>query len=325
MANKRTYYFDENSCEFREVRESKSGRSLQLFGVVVAVIVLSVGLTLGLDRLMQTPQELALMEENRVLQEELARVGQRIEEVSGELTELKETDETLYRTLLNADGISDDVRQVGVGGTDQYPEYGRFTPSTGRLLTQTSMSLDQLERQLAVQSDSYRELTRLADEHENDLSHMPAIFPVDGRITSGFGRRFHPVLKVRRMHHGLDFHAPVGTPVYATGDGVVEQTGRGSGLGRFVKIEHGSTGYETVFGHLSEVPRDIRRGRRVERGDLIGYSGNTGLSNAPHLHYEVRDAEDRSLNPIYFVAPSMTPSEYERLLAEAANTTYIFD
>jgi len=325
MANKRTYYFDENSCEFREVRETASGKGLQLFSIVAAVIMLSVGLTLGLDRLMKTPQELALMEENRALQSELARVGKRIDEVSGELTKLKETDETLYRTLLNAEGISDDVRQVGVGGTAQYPEFDRYTPSTNRLLTQTSMSLDQLERQLAVQSDSYRELTKLADQHEDALSHMPAIFPVDGRITSGFGRRFHPVLKVRRMHYGLDFHAPVGTPVYATGDGVIEQAGRGSGLGRFVKIEHGSTGYVTVFGHLSEVPREIRRGRRIKRGDLVGYSGNTGLSNAPHLHYEVRDSEGRSLNPIYFVAPSMTPSEYERLLAEAANTTYIFD
>ncbi|NNF03318.1 MAG: M23 family metallopeptidase [Rhodothermales bacterium] len=325
MANKRTYYFDEDSCEFREVRESASGRSLQLFSVVFAVILLSAGLTLGLDQLLKTPQELALLEENRALQEQLTHVGKRIEEVSGELSQLKETDETLYRTLLNAQGISDEVRQVGVGGSEQYPEYDRFTPSTGRLLTQTSMSLDQLERQLAVQTDSYRELTRLADQHADALSHMPAIFPVDGRITSGFGRRFHPVLKVERMHYGLDFHAPVGTPVYATGDGVIEQTGRGSGLGRYVRIKHGDTGYVTVFGHLSEVPREVRRGRRVKRGDLIGYSGNTGLSNAPHLHYEVRDSEDRSLNPIYFVAPSMTPSEYERLLAEAANTTYIFD
>lgn len=325
MANKRTYYFDENSCEFREVRESASGRHLQVFSVVIAVIVLSIGLTLGLDRLMQTPQELALMEENRALQDQLTQVGKRIDEVSGELSRLRETDETLYRTLLNAQGIPDEVRQVGVGGTDQYPENDRFTPSTGRLLTQTSMSLDQLERQLSVQTDSYRELTRLADQHSDALSQMPAIFPVDGRITSGFGRRFHPVLKVQRMHYGLDFHAPVGTPVYATGDGIIEQTGRGSGLGRYVKIEHGETGYVTVFGHLSEVRREIRRGRRVTRGELIGYSGNTGLSNAPHLHYEVRDAEGRSLNPVYFVAPSMTPSEYERLLAEAANTTYIFD
>jgi murein DD-endopeptidase MepM/ murein hydrolase activator NlpD len=325
MANKRYYYFDENSCEFREVRETASGKSFRIFGILLAVVILAGALTWGLDQVFRTPQELALMEENRALQDQLTRVGKRIDEVSDELATLRDTDESLYRTLLNADGIPGDVRQVGVGGTEQYPEYDRFSPSTGRLLTQTSVSLDQLERQLAFQTDSYRELTRLADEHSEAMAEMPAIFPVNGRVTSGFGRRMHPVLGVKRMHYGLDFHAPVGTPVHATGDGSILQTGRSSGLGRFVKIEHKATGYVTVYGHLSEVPRNIRRGRTVERGEVIGFSGNTGLTNAPHLHYEVRDSDGRSLNPVFFVAPSMTPAEYERLLAEADRTTYIFD
>ena len=325
MAKNRYYFFDSDSCEFREVESTASSRGIRLVALTILVVVVASMLTWGMDHLFRTPQELALMEENKALQKQLEQVSERIDHVSSELAELRDTDENLYRTLLNADGISEDVRQVGVGGAEAYPEFDRFSASTSRLLTETSSRLDQLERQLSFQNDSYRELTRLAAEHEEAMAQMPAIFPVDGDITSGYGLRMHPVLKVRRMHPGLDFHAPVGTPVYATADGVIKAAGRGSGLGRYVKIDHAASGYETVFAHLSQIPREVRRGRSIKRGDLIGYSGNTGLSNAPHLHYEVRDREGRSLNPLFFVAPSMTPSAYEQLLAQAENTTYIFD
>jgi len=176
-----------------------------------------------------------------------------------------------------------------------------------------------------LQSSSYRELAGLAEAHQDQLQEMPAIQPVNGRITSGFGIRFHPVLKVNRMHPGLDFHAPVGTPIYATGDGVIKEAKSGGGLGRYVKIEHRSAGYVTVYGHMSKIATDIRQGRTIKRGDLIGYSGNTGLSEAPHLHYEVRSLDGKHLNPLHFLAPSMTPAEYERLKKEADATTFIFD
>ena len=127
------------------------------------------------------------------------------------------------------------------------------------------------------------------------------------------------------MHPGLDFHAPVGTPIYATGDGVIDQARSGSGLGRYVKVLHETAGYLTVYAHMSKIAPGIREGRTIKRGDLIGDSGNTGLSEAPHLHYEVRDLDGNQLNPIHFLAPSMTPAEYERLLAQAESTTFIFD
>lgn len=321
----RYYHYDRERCAFVEVRRNRSQNIARAAVAAVGVLLLATALTWTLDRVFQTPQELALLDENAALRSQLADVSGRIADVSTELEKLREHDEELYRTLFNAEGISEDVRQVGTGGTDPYPEFSRFSVPTSNLLSLTASRIDQLERQLSLQNDSYRELTALAANHEVRLAEMPAILPVNGPITSGYGTRLHPVLKVRRMHGGLDFHAPRGTPVYATGDGVIEETATGSGYGRYVVIKHATAGYETLYGHLSRVPREITRGKKVKRGDVIGYSGATGLVNAPHLHYEVRDLEGRSLNPIFFVAPSMTPSEYERLLHQAENTTLMFD
>jgi len=321
----RYYHYDPDKCTFVEVQESRRRLYFRSAMAASGVLLLALVLTWGMDQLIRTPQELALLDENKALRQQLGEVSERIADVSGQLEGLRHNDEDLYRTLLNAGEISSDVRQVGAGGTDAYPEFSRFSAPTSELLTRTASTIDKLERQLALQNDSYRELATLASEHEIRLAEMPAILPVNGAITSGFGMRTHPVLKVERMHGGLDFHAPRGTPVYATGDGVINRAATSSGYGRFVEIEHSTAGYQTVYGHLSRVPREIRRGKQVKRGDIIGYSGDTGLVNAPHLHYEVKDLQGRSLNPIYFFAPSMTPAEYERLLAQAENTTLMFD
>ena len=325
MSKIRTYTFDEESCSFVEVQESKkrfASRAIfiGLFAIMVATVV-----TWGFDQIIQTPQELALQDENQALQRQLRSVTGRIDMVTDELALLQNMDKEFYRTLLNAGDLSEDVLQVGVGGTDPYPEFSRFSFSTSSILTETATKIDRLERQLLLQNESYRELTELAASQQIELNEMPAILPVNGRITSGFGIRFHPVLKISRMHPGLDFHAPVGTPVYATGDGVILEAKSGAGLGRYIKVKHATAGYVTVFAHLSKIESGVRKGKTVERGDLIGYSGNTGLSEAPHLHYEVRDMQDRKLNPLFFFAPSVTPAEYERLLTQSENTTLIFD
>ncbi len=325
MSKTRTYTFDEQTCSFIEVQESKIriaywALAIGLFALVAASVV-----TWGFDQVIQTPQELALQDENEALQRQLRSVTGRIDVVTDELALLQNMDKEFYRTLLNAGDLSEDVLQVGVGGSDPYPEFSRFSVPTSSLLTETASKIDRLERQLLLQNESYRELAGLAASQQVELNEMPAILPVNGRITSGFGIRFHPVLKISRMHPGLDFHAPVGTPVYATGDGIILEAKSGAGLGRYIKVKHETAGYITVFAHLSKIETGIRKGRAVNRGDLIGYSGNTGLSEAPHLHYEVRDLQNRKLNPLFFFAPSVTPAEYERLLAQSENTTLIFD
>lgn len=325
MSKNRYYHYDHESCSFVEVKPKRTKLYAQAALAVVTVLVLSGAFALGIDRLSKSPEELALQEENTALQEQLQRVDERMQSFSGELSKLSEADQNLYRALLQADPISEDVRQVGTGGTDRYERFSRYSTSSAELLRETSQKLDQLERQISLQNMSYRELAEMARENEIWLTQMPAILPTDGPIVSGYGMRHHPILRVDRMHKGLDIVVSTGTPVFASGDGVIEKAGRGSGYGKHIIIDHAAAGYKTFYAHLSAIPDHIKPGRKVERGEQIGLSGNTGLSKAPHLHYEVRDREGRALNPVQFIAPSLTPQEYRELLEAAENSKISLD
>ncbi len=317
MQKGKRYYYDPEACSFVELQLSRKERIFKYTAFTLLSLLLASLFTLALDRLFQTPYELALESENETLREHLQSIGDRMRSVQEELAHLSESDQRLYRALLEAEPISNDVRQMGVGGTDAYEEFSAFSGATARLLRESAQTIDQLERQISLQASSYRELTRIADEHKVQLDEVPAILPADGPIVSGYGMRRHPILKIVRPHRGIDILVPTGSSVVAPGDGVVSEVGRGGGLGRFVRISHPTVGYVTTFAHLSEIPAGIMKGRRVKRGDVVGISGNTGLSKAPHLHYEVRDEGGKPYNPVYFFAPTMTPAQYEKLLAES--------
>jgi murein DD-endopeptidase MepM/ murein hydrolase activator NlpD len=319
MARNRYYYYDHETCSFVEVEPKRTNLYAQVGAWVIAALALAGAFTWGLDRLGETPQELALEAENEALRQHLESVEQRMTAFSDQLVELSEADQDLYRTLLQAEPISEDVRQVGVGGADPYESFSRYSPSAEALLRETAQQLDQLERQVGLQNASYRELTTLVGEQERWLAEMPAILPADGPVVSSYGMRMHPILKVRRPHYGIDILVSRGTPVVSPGDGVIKDAGTSASFGKYVKVHHPTTGYTTLYAHLSRIPDDIRRGRKVKRGELIAYSGNTGLSRAPHLHYEVHDEAGKAHNPIYFFAPSMTPSKYKALLESSEN------
>ncbi len=325
MPKNRYYYYDHESCSFVEVEAKRSRLYLQGSAVLVVALLLASAISWAVDQFTQTPQELALVAENEALRHELTEISGRVETFSQQLQELTQHDKELYRTLFQADPISEDVRQVGVGGSDPYEKYSRFSSSTGTLLRTTSENLDRLERQIHLQNVSYRELGKLADEREDQLREMPAILPASGPVVSGYGMRFHPILRVRKMHHGIDVLVDTGSPVAATGDGVIREARFSATYGNFVEIEHPSTGYSTLYAHLSKIDPEIKPGRKVKRGQVIGLSGSTGRSTGPHVHYEVRDKEDRTVNPVYFFAPSMTPSEYKRLVEKTDGSTISLD
>lgn len=325
MSGKKIYQFNDESCSFVEVHKSRKRLYVHMGYMSLFALALATLITFGLDSIVKSPEEIALLDENQALQRQLRSVSKQIDTVSEELAKLQTTDQEFYRTLLNANETSEDVLQAGVGGSDPYPEFSRFSMSTSTILTRTASKIDQLERQILLQNESYRELASLTEAHKVQFEEMPAIVPVNGAITSGYGTRFHPVLKISRQHPGLDFHAAVGTPIYATGNGQIAEATSGSGLGRYIKIKHRTAGYVTVYAHLSRIAPNIHVGKQVKRGELIGHSGNTGLTESPHLHYEIRDLEGRSLNPLFFLAPSMTPAAYQKLLKEAENTTLLFD
>ncbi len=325
MSKNRYYYYDHDSCSFVEVETSRRKIYVRSLGFGVAVLLMSALIAWGVDEMMGSPQELALRAENEALQEQLATIDDRLEVFNQRLDQLSQRDRDLYRTLLEAEPISENVRQVGVGGTDAYERFSRFGATAAMLLRKSSQELDRLERQMNLQNMSYRELRVMAEEREQWLAQMPAILPADGRVVSSYGMRRHPILRVRKLHAGVDILVPTGSPVVAAGDGVVREAGWLGGYGNHIRIEHPETGYSTVYGHLSEIGKDIRPGREVKRGQQIGLSGNTGRSTAPHLHYEVRDENDSPINPMLFFMPSMTPHQYREMLAEAEAGTVSLD
>lgn len=325
MPRNRYYYYDHESCSFVEVKTKRSRIYMHGFALLVVAFLMASAISWGVDEFTQTPQEMALMAENDVLQRELSTISDRMDTYSTQLKKLSESDQHLYRTLFQADPISDDIRQVGVGGIDPYEKYGRFSTTTGSLLRETSMKLDKLERQIGLQSTSYRELTTLARDREVQLKQMPAILPASGPVVSGFGTRRHPILRVHKMHHGIDVLVDTGSPVVASGDGIVRKAEFSASYGNYVVVEHPASGYTTLYAHLSEIPNQIHPGVEVDRGEVIGISGSTGRSTGPHVHYEVRDSENIPINPILFFAPSMTPVQYNSLVRASEESTISLD
>ncbi|HEX9659157.1 MAG TPA: peptidoglycan DD-metalloendopeptidase family protein [Rhodothermales bacterium] len=325
MPEGRFYYYDEAQCTFVEVADRRSNSVRAILTVVVVSILLAAGMYWGLGDVFGSPELIALKAENQALRHQLSTTDDRIEGIRSELADFSDRDKELYRTILQAEPISDQVRQAGAGGTDVYADFQRFGSSTRSVLRQTAESLDRLERQMEIQGSSYRELIALARKRADELQELPAIMPSNGRLVSGYGVRLHPIDQVRRMHSGIDITTPRGTPVVATADGVISYSGRRGGYGITVEIKHRKSGYTTRYAHLSRIPETTRVGRYVERGELIAYSGSSGRSTAPHVHYEVLNASRRAINPIDFFAPGMTPDEFERLQHEAENAVSPLD
>ncbi|HLA63764.1 MAG TPA: M23 family metallopeptidase [Rhodothermales bacterium] len=323
------FYYDHEACSFVEVQP---GRARWVIRAGVAVAVLAVVAATGaffLSDGYSTPTELAQREEIETLQGQLAGANSRLTTFSEQLDDLAETDRELYRVVLNADPISEDEFQMGVGGTADR-RFDRFSAPTAQLLSTSASTFDRLERQVDLQNRSYQELRRIASEREHELAQQPAILPVrGGRLSSGFGMRYHPILHISRLHAGVDFPTPVGTPIYATGDGRISFSGTRSGYGNVVEIDHALANRRTRYAHLSRFVDGVEVGTMVHRGQLIAYSGNTGLSTAPHLHYEVRqlaaDGTDTPMDPVTTFVPGVGVREYQRLLDAARAETISFD
>ena len=286
MKRFRLYTFSHRSLTFQEVRWAKT--KLIGWGIVSGVAVL-LGLmevnerTNGVLGLGFTRTNL-MLQENRVLRQQLQVVDQRIRHLEGRLAELNDRGNHL-RLLADLPEISEDERQAGIGGSIDEVDF-TTSPDVNSLLNRLRSSVASAERELTLQVGSYREMNQKFELNKARFAHLPAIRPMQGYYSRrGIGIRLHPVLNYYRPHEGLDIANDVGTPVHATADGVVTFTGRSGGLGIMVELDHGFS-FHTVYGHLSKTL--VREGQKVKRGDLVARSGNTGLSSGPHLHYEVR-------------------------------------
>lgn len=313
MSRNRYFYYDHESCSFVEARPDRRRLAIQVGLTALLTLVLAATGVWAVTTTSTSPKELALQQENRALQESMAASTVRFADLEARLEVLSSRDRELYRSIFQADPVHEDVLLVGIGGSDDH-RFEHFSPSTELVLRENASALDRLERLASLQSESFDELHTLARQRAAALPEMPAILPVRGTLTSGFGMRRHPILRIYRAHNGVDFSVPTGTPVYATGDGIIEHAGMVSGFGMMVRIRHPRAERVTLYAHLSRPADGIRPGVRVERGQVIAYSGNTGLSTAPHLHYEVHDLNGEPMNPIYTFIPGVRPGEYQRLL-----------
>ena len=325
MPANRYFYYDHEACQFVEVQQSRKRLLIRAGAVLALAAVLATAGMVVLSQTVRTPLEIAQKEEIQALQHEITSSADRLETITSQLDDLAETDHDLYRTMLFAEPIGADIRQVGVGGAAD-GRFDQYSRSTGDILKENAASFGKLERQIQLQRRSFEDLEALAAKHEARLRQEPAIIPVaSGLLTSGFGVRVHPIYKTKKMHQGLDFLVPEGTPVYAAADGIVSFAGVNGGYGNLIKLSHPRANRETRYAHLDRFAEGIEPGVRVKRGQTIAYSGHTGLSTAPHLHYEVRRRTGEALNPVTTFAPGVTPAEYQVLLQRAQAETASLD
>lgn len=317
------YFYNPHSLDFEKVGLSVRTIAFRVFGFLSASIVAGSILLLVAYNYIDSPKEKILKREldNYELQTKL--MSAKVEKLNGVVKELQERDASIYRAIFEADPISNSVRQGGFGGVDDYKDLQGYESTDD--LVKIHSKLDQLSKQVYIQSKSFDELSKLAEKKTDFLAAIPAIQPIRNKdlrkMASGFGYRLHPIYKTYKMHSGIDFTAPTGTPIYATGNGRVMSESGGSGYGNHVVIDHGF-GYKTLYGHLHKVK--VKPGQVVKRGQLIGYVGNTGLSSGPHLHYEVIKSGNK-INPINYFFNDLTESDYASMREIAERPTQSFD
>ena len=305
------YYYDAENLAYRKIKTKKATKfgyaalfvlAAALFGVLSFVVLLN-------TPFFETPKDRLQAREIENFKIRYAILNKKMDQIDEVLENIEDRDNNLYRVYFNTSGIPDEQRKAGFGGINRYKELEGFDNS--ELVINTSKRVDVISKELVIQSKSLDEILKLAKEKNNLLAAIPAIQPVRNEnlkaMASGFGYRTDPFTKVRKFHAGMDFSAKSGTPIYATGDGVVDRADNtASGYGNHIVIRHGF-GYETLYGHLSKY--NVRSGQRVKRGDIIGYVGSTGRSEAPHLHYEVHK-NGEVVNPLNFYYGNISAAEY---------------
>ncbi|MFZ0490905.1 MAG: M23 family metallopeptidase [Salegentibacter sp.] len=320
------YYYDSETLSYKKIERRKGRRLgialLSIVGAFLAGFILLI-IYLNIPQI-ETPKEKALKRELQNMKLQYGLLNKKMGQVQEVLANIEDRDNNIYRLYFEANPIPEEQRKAGFGGINRYKDLEGFDNS--KLIIETTKRMDILTKQIVVQSKSLDEVAELAKEKEKLLASIPAIQPVKNedlrRLASGYGWRTDPFTKVKKFHYGMDFSAPRGTPVYATGDGtVIRADNRSTGYGNHIRIDHGY-GYTTLYGHLYKY--NVKRGQKVHRGDVIGFVGSTGRSQGTHLHYEVfKDGEH--INPINFYYGNLSPEEFDEILNKAQQENQSLD
>lgn len=319
------YRFNPKSLTYEKVRLSFKERfwtiaSYLATGIVFATVTIMLG-----RQFLPSPTEKKGRRELEALQLQYELLEKKMNQAEAVLKDLEERDDNIYRAIFEAEPVPKAMRYGGSGGDDRYNIFESY--DNAELLVNTTERMDRIAKRLYVQTKSFDEVVKLARNKEKLIASIPAIMPINQKdlshaVTSGFGWRTHPIYKTAEFHPGMDFSAEQGTPIYATGDGIVVQADAlAQGYGNHVVIDHGF-GYKTLYGHMSRIAAKV--GQKISRGQLIGYVGSTGLSTAPHVHYEVIRNNEK-VNPINYYYNDLSPEQYQQLVELSKKESQSFD
>lgn len=318
------YKFNPDSLSFDKIRLSVKELFLRFLAYLTGSVIVALLYWVIFASLFDSPKEKALKREVEQMTIQYDLIHREMANIENVLEDLQKTDDNLYRTIFEAEPIPGTLREGGVGGVNRYESLEGYNNS--KLVIETASRLDKIRKRVYVQSKSFDDLIELAKNKEDMLRSVPAILPISNkdltRTASGFGLRVHPIYKITKFHYGMDFTAPSGTDVFATGNGVIRSVITSQrGLGKHIIVDHGF-GYTSIYAHLSDF--NVKVGQKVQRGDVIGFVGNTGTSVANHLHYEIK-LNGTNIDPVNYYFEDLSPSEYERMIEIASKTGQSFD
>lgn len=318
------YYYDTKTLSYKRITLSKLNQSKRVLYFLISSMLIGIVMVFFFFQFFDSPKEKKLIDEIEHMVSQYEIIDKKMEQIEIVLEDIQKRDDNIYRTIFEADPIPNSIRKQGFGGVNRYVKLQGYANS--EIITETSTKLDQLTKQLYLQSKSFDEIIDLTKNKLSMLASIPAIQPVSNkdlsRMASGYGYRIHPIYKTRKLHTGMDFSAKTGTEIYATGNGVIAKVRRSKkGYGNHVVINHGY-GYKTLYAHMSRYT--VKKGQVIKRGEIIGYVGNTGTSVAPHLHYEVHK-NGKKINPVNFYYNDLSSDEYSKMLEISSQNNQSFD
>ncbi len=317
------YHFNSDTLSFDKIESTLRKKTWRLFKKFFSSFSLAIVMLYLVYAFIDSPKEKQLKRKYEEVLTQYSLLSNKVEYLDNVLKDMESRDDNIYRVIFETEPIPSTIRRAGSGGVDQYEHLKHLDNSD--LIIGTAKKIDELSKAIFVQSKSFDAIENLAKNKIEMLASIPAILPVSlkeaHQVSSSYGYRMHPIYKTMKFHAGMDFTGAIGTPIYATGNGLVVESQFDKGYGRHVIIDHGFS-YKTMYAHMEKIV--VKKGQTVKRVDVIGYLGNTGLSTGPHLHYEVRKNE-KPVDPINFYFNDLSPDEFEKLVEIANNTGQSMD
>ena len=310
------YYYNTHTLRYEKLVTPFRVKLLQIFGFISAALVTSAIIIWVYTKFVPKATDREAQLKYEIIKDNYTTLAEKTKTLQQQMAELEKRDNQVYRSIFEANPLTDSARTKAIETKKEIAKVNLLKDD--ELGDEIAKTLNNITARVAYQFESYTAIEKLINNQENKMASIPAIQPVSNkelnRIASGFGYRIHPIYGIAKMHSGLDFTAPQGTPIYATGDGVVTAAGNSSGTGNHVIINHGY-GYETEYMHMVRVK--AREGQHVKRGEVIGWVGSTGASTGPHCHYEVH-INGNPVDPVYFFFNDLNAEQYDRVLKLAA-------